>query len=158
MKFYFLLLIFLTTAAFSQHNVEMFSSTLKSLTPDEVKGYVEGSGMGQAKVAELNGYPGPMHLLERKDELKLTSEQVRSLEELKTRMTTEAIKYGTDVIEAEKQLNKLFAGGNATEEQVRGAVVKSEESKANVRYAHLKAHLASRRILTPSQLKAYYAR
>ena len=35
------------------------SREIKSLSPAEVDGYLAGAGMGFAKAAELNGYPGP---------------------------------------------------------------------------------------------------
>src|SRR4029079_2796548 len=34
---------------------------VKALSDEEVSGYLAGAGMGFAKAAELNGYPGPMH-------------------------------------------------------------------------------------------------
>jgi len=40
---------------------------------DKVVG--EGRGFGMAFAADQNGYPGPMHVLELKDRLKLTADQ-----------------------------------------------------------------------------------
>ena len=51
-----------------------------SLSPEELNGFLEGRGMGLAKAAELNGYPGPMHLLELEKELGLTASQRREVE------------------------------------------------------------------------------
>ena len=50
---------------------------LKALSADEAAGYLEGRGLGLAKPAELNGYPGPMHVLELADALALTPAQTR---------------------------------------------------------------------------------
>ena len=36
---------------------------IKSLSPQEIGDYLAGKGMGLAKAAELNGYPGPAHVL-----------------------------------------------------------------------------------------------
>jgi len=66
-----------------------FSSAVKSLRPDELKGSVVGSGTGEAKAAELNGYPGPKHLLEQRDELRLIKTRVTTLERLAEQMATE---------------------------------------------------------------------
>ena len=48
---------------------------IKALSEQDVAGYESGAGMGFAKPAELNGYPGPMHVLELADRLALTNEQ-----------------------------------------------------------------------------------
>src|ERR1700757_2891750 len=48
---------------------------IKALSEEDVAGYLGGAGMGYAKAAELNGYPGPMHVLELGDRLELTDEQ-----------------------------------------------------------------------------------
>ena len=37
---------------------------VKALSDDDLKNYLEGNGMGFAKAAELNGVPGPKHILE----------------------------------------------------------------------------------------------
>src|SRR5215470_4427129 len=41
-----------------------------------------GRGFGMAFAADQNGYPGPMHVLELKDRLKLSAEQVAKMETL----------------------------------------------------------------------------
>src|SRR5438876_506210 len=51
------------------------SREIKALSPEEIGQYLSGAGMGYAKPAELNGYPGPMHVLENADGLALTPEQ-----------------------------------------------------------------------------------
>ncbi len=43
--------------------------------PADRKGLENGEGMGIVKYAELNGYPGPKHVLELVNELRLTEEQ-----------------------------------------------------------------------------------
>jgi len=46
--------------------------------------------MGLAKAAELNGYPGPKHVLELAGPLKLTSAQVAATEATYRRMNSRA--------------------------------------------------------------------
>lgn len=58
------------------------SRDIKAFSEDEVKGYLSGAGMGFAKPAELNRYPGPMHALEHADKLLLTAEQRKALDAL----------------------------------------------------------------------------
>src|SRR5689334_17464381 len=45
--------------------------TIKALSPADVAALLKGEGMGMAKAAELNGYPGPLHVLTLSQELKL---------------------------------------------------------------------------------------
>ena len=52
---------------------------IKSLSVDDIAELQRG-GWGLAKAAELNGVPGPAHLLEMKNEVSLTVEQVGSIE------------------------------------------------------------------------------
>ncbi|MCL4744462.1 MAG: hypothetical protein KJZ83_03505, partial [Burkholderiaceae bacterium] len=49
---------------------------IKALAPAEVDGLLGGKGLGFARSAELNGYPGPAHVLELSDELALSAEQI----------------------------------------------------------------------------------
>ena len=37
--------------------------TIKALLPADVTALLKGEGMGMAKAAELNGYPGPLQVL-----------------------------------------------------------------------------------------------
>src|SRR5215469_14793256 len=37
--------------------------TIKALSDDDIAALRKGEGMGMAKAAELNGYPGPVHVL-----------------------------------------------------------------------------------------------
>ncbi len=42
---------------------------IKSLSPGDIQMYLQGHGMGMAKAAELNHYPGPKHVLDLAKEL-----------------------------------------------------------------------------------------
>ena len=76
-----LLLIIVPALADAQDHTSPYAGQqardIKALSPDEIQGYLTGQGMGLAKAAELNGYPGPLHVLELAAELKLTEEQDR---------------------------------------------------------------------------------
>jgi hypothetical protein len=48
---------------------------IKALSEAEVSAYLDGRGMGLAKAAELNGYPGPAHVLDLAEKLQLTPQQ-----------------------------------------------------------------------------------
>ena len=52
---------------------------IKSLSAKDIDDLLNGRGWGLAKSAELNGVPGPAHLLEMKSEIGLSSEQVSAI-------------------------------------------------------------------------------
>ena len=63
---------------------------MKSLSDQQLSDLRAGRGMGMALPAELNGYPGPVHVLELADALGLTPEQREKRldeEERRRRMT-----------------------------------------------------------------------
>ncbi len=66
---------------------------IKALSPDEIADLNAGRGMGLALAAELNGYPGPRHVLDLAQELQLTAEQRRQTGDLfdAMRMETSAL-------------------------------------------------------------------
>ena len=55
---------------------------IKSLSATDIEELQNGKGWGLAKAAELNGVPGPVHLLEMKEELELSAEQIRAIEDI----------------------------------------------------------------------------
>src|SRR5215813_11651285 len=48
---------------------------IKTLSPQEISDYLSAKGMGLAKAAELNGYPGPAHVLKLATQFLLTATQ-----------------------------------------------------------------------------------
>ena len=66
------------------------SREVKSLSAQDIDDLLNGRGMALAKAGELNGYPGPLHVLELASELRLTDEQLRLITEIKNRMTASA--------------------------------------------------------------------
>ena len=53
----------------------MQNRDVKALTEQQVADLRAGRGMGMALPAELNGYPGPMHVLELADRLSFSADQ-----------------------------------------------------------------------------------
>src|SRR5690349_19450494 len=72
---------------------------IKALSPDEVNGYLSGAGMGFAKAAELNGYPGPMHVLELADKLHLSEAQRSTVRSLMDAHKKEARAIGAKLVQ-----------------------------------------------------------
>ena len=115
----------------------------------------EGRGFGMAFAADQNGYPGPMHVLELQDRLKLTPEQVAKAGELHAAVKAELPK-STRLLEAERRLERLFAERAATEDSVRAAVAEIERARTEVRLVHLLTHLRTRDLLSDEQRRLYH--
>ena len=128
---------------------------IKSLSAAEIQGYLEGHEMGLANVAELNGYPGPTHVLELANQLQLTPQQRAKAEHLKRSMKA-AARLGHWLIEAERRLNVLFAKGEADDEKITLLARRVGGLEAEIRLVHLRAHIEMRRVLTADQIKKYY--
>ena len=75
------------------------SSEVRVLTPEELQAYRDGMGMGLARPAELNHYPGPRHVLDLARELELTGGQSEQLKKVFDRMHEGAIRLGGQIIE-----------------------------------------------------------
>jgi len=131
------------------------SREIKALSEQEVKDLLAGAGMGLAKAAELNRYPGPMHALEHADRLGLTSEQRERLGALMHRHKAEARKLGERVVALERELDALFARGKPTPGEVERVAVAIGEAQGRLRADHLKTHLETTALLTPEQVDRY---
>lgn len=131
------------------------SRAIKAMAPEDVEAYLSGKGMGLARAAELNGYPGPSHALALSSELGLTSEQRQLTQALFATMEATAIKLGRALVEEERNLDKLFATKAITPVLLSQSLSQIGQLQAKVREAHLEAHLAQARILTPEQIGRY---
>jgi Spy/CpxP family protein refolding chaperone len=127
-----------------------------SLTAEEVQQLLEGDGMGMARAAELHGYPGPKHILERAEDLALTPAQREQITAIRGRMLAEAQRLGREIVEQEHALDEAFRSKAVS----RGDLVARARAigalRADLRAAHLAAHLESVTVLTPEQVRTYY--
>ena len=128
---------------------------IKALSPQEVQDYLEGKGMGFAKAAELNHFPGPQHVLQLADRLWLTPGQKAHTEQIRAAMQRQATTLGRALVDQERELDRSFASGNIDTAKLRSLVVEIGRLQAEVRKAHLQAHLEQKAILTPAQIAAY---
>lgn len=128
---------------------------VKSLSADEQSALLAGRGMGMARPAELNGYPGPAHVLELATELKLDSEQLAGTRAIFERMQAAAKADGVALIEAERGLDALYVSRTATRQNVTEQLAKIEGVRVHLRGVHLDAHLEQSALLTPHQRMRY---
>jgi Spy/CpxP family protein refolding chaperone len=128
---------------------------IKALSNDEQSALTEGRGMGLAKAAELNGYPGPMHVVELSQKLALTPEQHSASERLMKEHKARARDMGAQLVDAERALDRLFAEREADAAAVDAATRRVGELQATLRAEHLKTHLAQTALLQPQQIASY---
>jgi hypothetical protein len=83
--------------------------SIKALSEQQIADLRAGRGMGLALVAELNGYPGPIHVLELAHSLELSDQQRAKMQELFAAMKAEAVPLGDRLIAQEAELDKQFA-------------------------------------------------
>lgn len=128
---------------------------VKGLSAEEMADYAAGRGMGLARVAELNGYPGPMHVIELADRLQLTADQRARTEALHRAMRARAVALGQELIEAERRLDRQFAARTIAAPALTELLASIGALQARVRQAHLEAHLEQAAILTATQIARY---
>ncbi len=141
--------------SFAQHTpyAGQHNRQIKALSSQDIQSYLSGRGMGFAKAAELNHYPGPKHVIEHAEALHLTENQRTQTQAIFDAMRQEAIELGHRLVQAERHLDHLFAAQVVTED----ALQKATRTIANyqLRHVHLRAHLAQRRVLSAEQIQRY---
>ena len=128
---------------------------LKSLPEADVMALQSGIGMSYAKAAELNGYPGPVHVLELAASLNLTSNQRVSTEGLMASHKAKASALGARLVEAERTLDSAFASKRINAGRVTELTQAIGVIQANLRAEHLQTHLVQTTLLTSQQVALY---
>jgi len=128
---------------------------IKALSPQQIDDLRAGRGMGLALAAELNGYPGPSHVLELGDRLDLTADQRIHVQRLFDAMKQVAVPLGNKLVEQETELDRLFSARAVTSESLRATLVAISETQALLRESHLKGHLSTTALLDRSQMQRY---
>jgi Spy/CpxP family protein refolding chaperone len=126
-----------------------------SLSAMEMQDLLDGRGMGLAKAAELNGHPGPLHVLELAEELRLTPEQRQQVRAAFERMKAKAKALGEAYVEAEKAVDQAFKAGPADAAEVSARVAVANRLLGEVRLSHLLAHVEITPLLSPEQRARY---
>lgn len=132
-------------------------SEIAALTVEELAGLLEGAGMGLARAAELNGYPGPKHVLELTGELGLSAQQRGAIETIFDRMHEQAIELGEQVLERERQLDRRFAHKHIDADLVNELTAEIGRLRGMLRAAHLQAHIETTALLADEQVRRYEA-
>ena len=156
------LAICLPFSTLAQHNhgahtpyAGMQNRAIKSLSDNDINELRRGGGWGLALSAELNGMPGPAHLMELKDQIPLNSDQVTKTQALLDEMRKAAIPTGDRLIAAEKALEAAFAAGKVDEPSLRRLLAEAESARSELRFIHLSQHYKTVQFLKPEQIKRY---
>ena len=147
-------------AVFAQHQhgspyAGLQQRSIKSLSEEQMADLRAGRGMGLALAAELNGYPGPAHVLELADKLDLTTDQRAKVQALFDSMKAEAVPLGSRLIDQEAALDKQFATHTITQDSLKVATAEVAMTQGILRETHLKYHLATIAILSADQMHRY---
>lgn len=133
----------------------MQAREIKSLSPADIEELRRGGGWGLALPAELNGVPGPAHLLELKDDIPLRPQQVERVQGLYDSMRSEAIPSGERLIAAEAAIERAFASGEVDDASLRALLAEAEAARAALRFIHLSRHLRTVELLDNRQITRY---
>lgn len=131
------------------------SRPIKSLSEGDITELRRGGGWGLALPAELNGHPGPAHLLELRDQIPLSAEQVTRIQGLYDNMRQAAVPVGEQLIAAEAAIEAAFASGQVEEGLLRRLLNGAERARSELRFIHLSQHVKTVGLLQPQQIQRY---
>ena len=128
---------------------------IKALSAAEIDGLLQGKGLGFAKAAELNHYPGPIHVIQTARKIGLSGAQLARTKSLHRSMKREAAALGRKIVDMEKGVDRLFGNGAVTETSLRRTVGGITRLRGTLRATHLSYHLKMKKLLTPHQIPPY---
>jgi Spy/CpxP family protein refolding chaperone len=148
-----------TSTAAAQAQVSPYagqqSREIKALSTQEVDDLLNARGLALAKAAELNGYPGPTHVLDLASELKLTPEQRRAITNIKDRMQSAAKPLGAQIVARERELDRKFAAHKIAAKEISAETREIGNLFGRLRAIHLSSHLETTARLEAQQIARY---
>lgn len=129
--------------------------SIAALAPERVGDLLAGRGAGYALAAELNHYPGPSHVLQLAETLRLRPDQRARTKEIFSAMQGEARTLGERLVELEAELDRAFRAGGITEPALAELTAKIAAVEGRLRHVHLAAHLKTKAVLAPDQVARY---
>jgi hypothetical protein len=128
---------------------------IASLSADDLAELAHGGGWGLARTAELNGVPGPQHLLDLAGAVDLDAAQRAAVSAIRDEMRAEAIAAGARFVAAERALDAAFTDAVPDAETLTRLVAEAGSARAALRLVHLAAHLRTAPLLSPDQVARY---
>jgi len=135
--------------------IAQLDSSIRGLSPQEIDDLLNGRGAGYARMAELNSYPGPRHVLDLRQDLHLTVEQTEQIEAAFVQMQAEAKQVGHKILQHEAQFSTDFASRTISEDDIRRQTEALGQLYGRLRAVHLQAHLQITPLLSAEQLAQY---
>jgi len=128
---------------------------IKALSEQKVEGYIQGKGMGMAKAAELNHFPGPRHVLDLAEELELSARQIKQSELIFDNMKENASSLGRQLVDKERELDHQFSKGTINDKLLSQLLGDIGQLESRIRYVHLTAHIQQKALLNNIQIASY---
>jgi Spy/CpxP family protein refolding chaperone len=119
--------------------------------PSDKDQLLSGAIAGQTLVAEKNGFPSPQKIISFKDQIGLTKDQLKKMNEILTNLPISATVKGQEIVEAEEELDKLFESGTINEKTLRTKLERIGKMRADLRFVHLQVYLKEKQILSAKQ-------
>ena len=129
----------------------------KALSGEEQAELLAGRGMGLARAAELNHHPGPAHVLQLRDKLGLTPDQVEAVQASFQRIEAATKPLGAGLVGREREMDTAFRQDRMTPARLAADMEAIGTLQERLRAVLLAAHPEMRALLTPQQVAAYDA-
>ena len=150
-----ILLLAAASATLGDIGREAPDAPVRTLDAHEIDALRSGTGMGLAKAAEINGYPGPGHVIAMADELGLTDDQRLVTQRILDRLSADAMRLGIRILDAERALDTAFKRRLINADDLLAMTRTISDLRAELRFLHLKAHLEETALLTSEQVARY---
>lgn len=131
------------------------NAPIRALSPEDIEQIRQGGGARFALPAELNGLPGPRHVLDLADDLTLTSDQQQRIQAIYDQFRAEAVPAGERYLAAAQALEEGFRAQTITAANLPGHVAGVSRLEGELVTIHLRAHLQTAEILTAEQIATY---
>ncbi|NER80185.1 MAG: hypothetical protein F6K42_11505, partial [Leptolyngbya sp. SIO1D8] len=129
--------------------------SVRGLSAQEVDDLLQGRGAGYARTAELNSFPGPLHVLDLKADLALSTEQEQAIQTVFDTMQRRAQQLGEAIVEQEAQLSQSFAMAQIAPATLDQQTAELASLYGELRATHLQAHLEITPLLSDDQIERY---
>jgi hypothetical protein len=136
-------------------HVGLTDRPIRALSAEQQADLLAGRGMGLALAAELNGWPGPAHVIELASAMRLTPAQFAATQRLMAEMQAAAGSRGARLIEEERALDTAFRDRSITPADLSVRIARIAVLQGEIREVHLRTHLAQAAVLNVEQIDAY---
>ena len=128
---------------------------IRALSGELVEQIRQGQGASLALPAELNGLPGPLHVLDLADQLDLSPGQQAQVQDVYDRYLADAVPAGERYLAAAQALEEGLRSRAMLEEELSALVAEASRLEGELVTIHLTAHLRTAGVLTPEQIAIY---